>query len=150
MVRQDNIDIPDELMRTDDPLTLCMDVMYVNGAPMLTAIDKTVKYRSLVALRSRTADSLYSALDKMLRNYNDGGFTITDIQCDQEFETLMEEVSDQMDINMDYPPAGAHVPAAERNNRVIGERIRAAYHRLPFKAVEICCTTQTFQIQSGV
>ena len=47
----------------------------------------------------------------------------------------MEEVSDQMDINMDYPPAGAHVLAAERNNRVIGERIRAAYHRLPFKAM---------------
>ena len=50
VVLQDNIEIPDELMRTDDPLTLCMDAMYVNGAPMLTAIDKTVKYRSLVAL----------------------------------------------------------------------------------------------------
>ena len=26
-----------------------------------------------------------------------------------------------------------HVPEAERNNRVIKERFRAAFHRLPFK-----------------
>ena len=37
-----------------------------------------------------------------------------------------------MDIKMYYPPSGDHVPEAERNNRVLQERIRIQYHRLPF------------------
>jgi hypothetical protein len=28
-----------------------------------------------------------------------------------------------------------HVPEAERNNRMIEERIRATYHNLPYKAI---------------
>ena len=37
-----------------------------------------------------------------------------------------------MNVEMIYPPPGDHVPQAERNNRLIGERIRTIYHRLPF------------------
>jgi hypothetical protein len=35
-------------------------------------------------------------------------------------------------IKMNYAAAQEHVPRAERNNRVIQERVRATYHRLPF------------------
>ena len=36
---------------------------------------------------------------------------------------------------MNYTAKGKHVPEAERNNRTIGERIRANYHNLPYKAI---------------
>ena len=36
---------------------------------------------------------------------------------------------------MNYTNAGDHVPEAERNNRVLQERVRTAYHRLPYKAI---------------
>jgi hypothetical protein len=36
---------------------------------------------------------------------------------------------------MNFTNAQDHVPEAERNNRTIKERIRAAYHRLPYKAI---------------
>ena len=36
---------------------------------------------------------------------------------------------------MNYTPAQAHVSRAERNNRVIGERIRATFHHLPYQAM---------------
>ena len=35
-------------------------------------------------------------------------------------------------IKMNYAIAQEHVPRAERNNRVIQERVRALYHRFPF------------------
>jgi hypothetical protein len=35
-------------------------------------------------------------------------------------------------IKMNYASAQEHVPRAERNNRVIQEQVRAAYHRFPF------------------
>ena len=44
----------------------------------------------------------------------------------------MDEVKDELDVDMNYTSQGEHVPEAERNNRTIGERIRAAYHNLPY------------------
>jgi hypothetical protein len=48
---------------------------------------------------------------------------------------MMERVNDDLDVNMNFTNAQDHVPEAERNNRTIKERIRAAYHRLPYKAL---------------
>jgi hypothetical protein len=45
---------------------------------------------------------------------------------------MMERVNDNLDVNMN---AQDHVPEAERNNQTIKERIRAAYHCLPYKAL---------------
>jgi hypothetical protein len=36
---------------------------------------------------------------------------------------------------MNFTNALDHVPEAERNNRTIKERVQAAYHRLPYKAL---------------
>ena len=47
----------------------------------------------------------------------------------------MDQVRDDLDVVMNYTNANDHVPAAEQNNRTIKERIRAAYHRLPYKAI---------------
>ena len=60
------------------------------------------------------------------------GFRITKMHCDQEFKPLMDPVKDEMNIEMFYPPAGDHVSEAERNNRIMEERIRIQYHRVPF------------------
>ncbi|MGC8551173.1 MAG: hypothetical protein ACP5M4_15960, partial [Acidobacteriaceae bacterium] len=112
-----------------------MDILYVNGMPMLTGIDGNICYRSLVPLENRTADELYSRLDKILHWYNDAGHIIKTIYCDQEFKLLMDQVKDELDVDMNYTTTDKHVPEAERNNRTIAERIRCAYHNLPYKAI---------------
>jgi hypothetical protein len=48
---------------------------------------------------------------------------------------MMEKVKDDLDVDMNFTNAQDHVPEAERNNRTKKERIRAAYHRLPYKAI---------------
>jgi hypothetical protein len=60
---------------------------------------------------------------------------IRTIHCDGEFRGMMEKVEDDLDVDMHFTNAQDHVPEAERNNRTIKERIRAAYHRLPYKAI---------------
>ena len=47
----------------------------------------------------------------------------------------MDDIKDDLDIDMNYASAQEHVPEAERNNRVIKERVRATYHRLPYRAI---------------
>jgi hypothetical protein len=60
---------------------------------------------------------------------------VTEIHCDNEFHKLMDPFSAKHDpvIKVNYATAlQEHVPRAERNNRTIQERVRAAYHRLPY------------------
>ena len=47
----------------------------------------------------------------------------------------MDELEDDLDIEIDYPPQGNHVPEAERNNHTIGEGVCAGYHCLPYKMI---------------
>ena len=64
----------------------------------------------------------------MLKHYNKAGFTVTRINCDMEFKSIMDDVKNKLNIELNYANAGDHVPEAERNNRTIKERYRAAYH----------------------
>ena len=134
-VREDLVEIPPELLQQHQDITYCMDIMYVNGMPMMTGIDRSIRFRSLVPLNSRVAEEMYRALDVILRAFNKRGYNIKTIHCDGEFRTLMNEVNDNLDIEMNYTSRGEHVPEAERNNRTIGERIRGTYHNLPYKAM---------------
>jgi hypothetical protein len=48
---------------------------------------------------------------------------------------MMDKVKDDLGACMNFTNALDHVPEAERNNRTIKERVRAAYHQLPYKAL---------------
>ena len=127
-VREDLIEIPRELIEQHRELDLCIDVMYVNECGMLTSIDRSVRFRGLVPVENKDHKEYYRALDKILRFYNKSGFIIKTIHCDGEFRAMMEKVSDDLSVDMNYTNAQDHVPEAERNNRTIKERIRAAFH----------------------
>ena len=75
-VKTDIIEIPKELKMKHENLELCMDVMFVNKCAMLTTIDKSIKFRSLVPLNSQKHEEYYRALDVVLHHYNKAGFVI--------------------------------------------------------------------------
>ena len=105
----------------------------MQGQIFLTAIDTTIKYRSATHLQNHTARELYAGLDRILRTYNNTEYWVGHIHCDREFKTILEKVCDDMDIQLHCPPAGAHVPEAERNICVIKERVRITNSHIPFK-----------------
>ena len=122
VARENLIDLPPKLKENVD-LILCMDLMYMQGIPMLTTMDTRIKFRVLVPLKNRTPSEIYEGLDLVLRHYNKAGFQIKDIHCDQEFKSMMNKVSDDLDVKMNYTTTGEHVPEAERNNHTIKERM---------------------------
>jgi uncharacterized protein YifE (UPF0438 family) len=73
-------------------------------------------------------------MDELLALYKRGGFTISEIHCVNKFCKVMDPLSARQDlpITMNYAATQEHVTRAERNNRVIQERVRAAYHRFLF------------------
>jgi hypothetical protein len=134
-VRSNLIEITKEIITKHHDIDLCMDDMDVNECGMLTAIDRTIKFQSLVPMNTKQHAEYYRALDQILRHYNRAGFVIRTKHCDGEFRGMMEKVKDELDVDMNFTNAQDHVPEAERNNRTIKERIRVAYHRLPYKAI---------------
>ena len=92
-----------------------IDIMFVNGMPMLTGIDDPVRFWSCVPLKSRNATELYEGIDRILRFYNKNGFFVKTIRADNEFGVLIEPIQDELDVAIDLANAGDHVPQAERN-----------------------------------
>jgi hypothetical protein len=133
-VRKDLIEIPKELIMKHHDIELYMDTMYVNECGMLTAIDWTISTEVWSQLKHRQHKEYFRALDKILRYYNNAGFVITEIHCDDEYCGMMNKVKDDLNVKLNFTNAQDPVPEAERKNRTIKEPIRAPYQCLPYKA----------------
>ena len=94
-----------------------------------------MKYRACIPLNSRVLTELYRGLDVVQRQYNKVGIKIVMIHYDEEFKPLMNPVADDMDVDTNYFNPDDHVPDIERNNRVVKERFRISYYRLPFQKI---------------
>ena len=62
------------------------------------------------------------------------GFIINILHCDPEFWHLKDVMAD-VDIDLQLCAAQEHVPEIEQSIRVIKERFRSMYHRLPYTAL---------------
>ena len=74
-------------------------------------------------------------LDELHSLYKNKGFVRNEIHCDNEFRPVMTDWSVSKDpvIKISYANPQDHIPPAQRNNRVIQERIQAMYHYMPYE-----------------
>ena len=109
-----------------------LDGLSVNSLKFLTTITRHLYYRLAHYVNTRTAESYEKAIDLLVGIFNAGGFLLREIHCDNKFRPLMTPLGQKHSIRMNFANPQAHVPRAERNNRVIKERVHATYHRLPY------------------
>ena len=133
-VVEDLIDIPDELISVQEDVTLAMDGLTVNSLKFLSTISLNLYYRTAHHMPNTTAKDYETPVEEVIGVYRQGGFTVNKIKCDNEFCPVMDSLAanQRPPITMNYSNPKEHVPEAERNNRVIKERVRATYHRLPY------------------
>ena len=70
-----------------------------------------------------------------MRLYNKAHYYIKQINCDGEFNPVLTPFESQLETSINRCMPDEHVPDAERNNRVIQERVRIKYHRMPYKKI---------------
>ena len=153
--------IPKELT-LKGKVELCLDIVYVNKIPFLTTVSKELQYCTCkrIVPKGTKVDSFNAALDQVLRVYNRNHFKVTTIHADREFHSLLEPLEDAKSVVLNLAAAEEHVPEIECRNRMVKERVRACYHRLPYKhmpltmlvaMVEDCAyTTNFFPLTAGV
>ena len=134
-VVEDRIEIPRELITSQYSVTLCLDGMKVNDLTFLTTISKNLMYRTARYVERTTMECYRKSLQQVLRVYTLGGLKVTMIRCDNEFRPLMDPLALEFGIQVNYASPQEHVPEAERNNRVVKERIRTTYHRMPYDSL---------------
>ena len=137
----EQVEVPTDL-HPDETVALCMDVLFVNKTPFLSTISKKIHCQTCLALKAgKKADSFNAGLDNALRVHNQGGFMVSSLHADGEFGALLKPLDEKDEdlspnpIKLDLSPAQAHEPDIERSNRLIKERTRSAFHRLPLKAI---------------
>ena len=57
------IEIPEELKKKNQYIDLAIDIILINRVILLTSIDRSVKYRTVVPLDSHNKEELYRGLD---------------------------------------------------------------------------------------
>ena len=132
-VVENQIEIPSELIKSQRDVTLCVDGMKVNGIDFLTTISRNLYYRTATSLKSKKAEDYLYRFKEVIRMYKKGGFEVKRIHADNEFRPLTAPLQDDHNIELNFANPQEHVPEAERNNRTIQERVRANYHRLPYR-----------------
>ena len=51
-IRQDNVEVPEEILRLDEDIILYIDNMFINGLPFLLTHDNQIKYAKMVPLKN--------------------------------------------------------------------------------------------------
>ena len=71
----------------------------------------------------------------MNRFYEQRGVKLTQIDGDNEFESMRDEVYDETGVRLNCANPGDHVGDAENNNKVIKERVRVKFQLSPYSAI---------------
>ena len=128
--KNDVIEIPPELEVKGMRLELAIDVVYINDQSFLHAVDRTIKLRGIAHLGTRkkkesyTKEMIFAGLDVILRHYNKNDTWVSLIHADNEFKSIMNELEDVWDIEINFSMPREHVPDIERMNSYLSKLFR--------------------------
>ena len=112
-------------------VTLCADVMHVNGLPFFISISRHLKFGTIEALPNQKQTTLVTAVRNIARIYHRGGFRLRHAFTDGAFNCLKGDLLG-MGIALNATARDEHVGEIERYIRTVKERMRCSYNSLPF------------------
>jgi hypothetical protein len=124
-VVEDVVSLPPELIQAQRDVEWHIDTMLVNGLAFLTTISSRIRYRTAQWIPKRTSACYAEQVEIVLSLYRRAALHVKLICADQEFKATLESTRYAHGFQPNIASAQEHVPAAERNNRVIEEHARA-------------------------
>ena len=117
-------------------VTLSIDIFFVKKIPFLLKLSRVLCFGTATHLGDRKIETIYKALESIVKYYFQKGFKITGVTADGEFAALEEHF-----INLPGAPklnvtsAGEHEPFIKRKIRVVKEHVRSVRNSLTFEKI---------------
>ena len=128
------VSIPHELHDAQHDGCLYIDIMYINGIPLLTTISKSTKYCTALWVGDCTAPTITSLVESILELYQQASFQVTEVCTDCEIKPVLQVLQDDgWSFMTNLANTQDHVPETECNNHVLKEHICTTYHGIPYK-----------------
>ncbi|KAL7470808.1 hypothetical protein ACHAXS_011072 [Conticribra weissflogii] len=127
------VEIPRPLLDLHKSVSIAADVMFINGIPFLVTVARAIKLITIEYIESRTAKQLSLCLQRIMKLYKHGGFQVTVLYMDGEFEKIRSHLEGIVTINT--TGANEHVGEVERCIRTLKERGRGILNTLPFTTI---------------
>ena len=115
-------------------LVIEANIIYINKVLFLFTMSRKLEFLTIQHIKNQSQDVYVQAMDNVLGLYNTRGMRVTDLFVDPEFESAKSKF-EQHGIRMNVASASEHVAGIERKTRVLKERIRSRWSRLPYKAI---------------
>lgn len=109
---------------------LHVDIFEVSGVIFLLAVMVPLKYTFAASLNSKGTPDLLSAAQTIVTLIQSKGFVVTKVTADPE--SGLVALVGLLPIEVEIVSPGTHVVRAERQGRVVKERMRSVIHALPF------------------
>jgi hypothetical protein len=138
--------VPVSILSRYRDVTLCVDVMHINGIPFLVTISKHIHFGTVEAMKSKKTPEILKAVQRVIKIYKQRGFRVTWAMVDNEFEPIRGELAD-LGVGMNETGRDEHVPQIERYIRTIKERTRAVYNMLPFTQMPTILLLSRWRVQ---
>ena len=127
-----DIPIPDRYR----DVTMSMDVLHVNGVPLLATISRHIRFGTITALKSLTSESLLEAIKHVVGIYRRGNLRPRTMLADGAFDNdVINTGLHALGMRLNPSSREEHVGEIERYIRTIKDRMRCTYNTLPFERV---------------
>ena len=131
-VDENKTDIPQELAKELEKVTMSLDIFYVDRIPYLITISRKLLFTTARGLQSRDHDTVMSAIMEVISLYKMHKHEVDLILSDNEFGPLKERIRKDAGAELNLSSPNEHVPEVERNIRLIKERLRSMLAGMPY------------------
>ena len=103
-------------------VTICADVMHINGTAMLVTVSRNIKLRTVEGIWSTSTDNLAATIKSVIRVYRQGGFKVTVTLMDGESERICEPLAN-VGVQLNTTSHDEHIREIECYICVVEERV---------------------------
>lgn len=128
------VPLPPKIQERYRHVTLCADVMFVNGIPFFVTTSRNIRFSTVAVLPNRSNSSIMKVIRSVNQIYRKRGFCLQYLLGDGDFESMRESLAD-LQITLNTAARDKHVGEVERQIRTIKKRSRCIYNTLPFTRI---------------
>ena len=151
------VKLPSYIMNIHQQVTLCIDILLVNGNYFLHTISRNIRFRTTAPLINRSKKQLLRRLKPVFQQYHSRGFEIHEVLADNEFQCLEADI---LPTRLNLVSRNEHVGDVENSNKYLKQTVRCLLsstgaRRVPkamvIGAIDLATTcANAFPIDSGI